>query len=346
MQTPLPHGWDQRPTGQRDGELGRPAATAWPVVPRVRAGAPLVALEPPGDQGTGSRPWLADAVRAGGGVVVEPAEAEALVWASPGQPDELAATVAAAPQLRWIQLPWAGIEPFIGVLDRAHVWTCGKGVYAEPVAEHALALALAGMRGIGRYARARRWDGHQVGVNLLGARVVILGGGSIAGSLIRLLTPFGARVTVLRRTPDPMVGVERVGTLADLDDVLPGVDLVVLALALTPETEGVIDAGRFALMGPDTWLVNVARGRHVVTADLVDALGEGALGGAALDVTDPEPLPEGHPLWSLPNCIVTPHLANTRRMARPLLSARVTENVRRFAEGEPLIGPVDVDAGY
>lgn len=94
------------------------------------------------------------------------------------------------------------------------------------------------------------------------------------------------------------------------------------------------------------WLVNVARGRHVVTEDLVRVLQDGAIGGAGLDVVDPEPLPDGHPLWSLPNCFITPHVGNTPDMAVPLLSARVRDNVRRYLAGEPLLGPVDVDAGY
>jgi phosphoglycerate dehydrogenase-like enzyme len=280
---------------------------------------------------------LADAVVAGGGQVVPLAEAEALVWAMPTGPDDLARAVANAPGVHWVQLPWAGVEPFLGVLDEAHLWTCGKGVYAEPVAELALTLALAGMRGLGTYARASRWEPPQ-GQNLLGAEVIVVGGGGIAASLCRLLGPFDSRVTVIRRTQPP--------TLDDLDGLLPAADLVVLALALTPITEGLFDRRRLGLMKPTAWLVNVARGRHVVTDDLVDALATGAIGGAGLDVTDPEPLPEGHPLWSLPNCLITPHVGNTPEMAVPLLAARVTENVRRFAAGEPLIGPVDVKAGY
>jgi phosphoglycerate dehydrogenase-like enzyme len=131
-----------------------------------------------------------------------------------------------------------------------------------------------------------------------------------------------------------------------LDDVLPGALLVVLALALTPETRGVLDARRLRLLDPEGWVVNVARGAHVVTDDLVEVLAAGEIGGAALDVTDPEPLPDGHPLWSEPRCIITPHTANTVAMAEPLLRARVTENVRRWIAGEDLIGPVDITAGY
>ena len=99
-------------------------------------------------------------------------------------------------------------------------------------------------------------------------------------------------------------------------------------------------------MEEHAWLVNVARGRHIVTDDLVEALRDGVIGGAALDVTDPEPLPADHPLWSLPNCIITPHVGNTPEMARPLLAERVTANVRRFAQGAELIGLVDTELGY
>ena len=144
-----------------------------------------------------------------------------------------------------------------------------------------------------------------------------------------------------------MDGADRGASGADgLHDALPGADAVFLALALTPETDGHHRRRRLGLMEPHAWLVNVARGAHVVTDDLVDVLAEGRIGGAALDVTDPEPLPDGHPLWDQPSCIITPHTANTTEMARPLLTARITENVRRFAAGEPLIGPVDPDLGY
>jgi phosphoglycerate dehydrogenase-like enzyme len=288
---------------------------------------------------------LTDAIETGGGTIVPLPDAEAIVWATPTGPQDLADTVASAPDIHWVQLPWAGVEPFISVLDRNHLWTCGKGVYAEPVAEHILTLALAGMRGLSHYVRENHWT-KPAGRNLLGADVVILGGGGITESLVRLLGPFNCHITVLRKRVTSMTGVDVVGTLDDLDSVLPSADLVAVALALTPETTGVLDARRLALMKPTSWIVNLGRGGHVVTDDLVAALRDGTIGGAGLDVTDPEPLPEGHPLWSLPNCIVTPHVGNTPDMAQPLLSSRVTENIRRFAAGEPLIGPVDVDLGY
>lgn len=294
---------------------------------------------------SGERSWLGDAVEAGGGTLVEPPEAAGLVWASTGAADELAALLADHPGIRWVQLPWAGVEPFAPVLDDRHLWTCGKGVYAAPVAEHALMLGLAGLRGLGTYARATRWSAPR-GENLLRAPVTIVGGGGITEELLGLLSPFGCRVTVVRRHPGPMTGAAEVVGPDGLVEALAGRRLVVLALALTAETTGLIGAPELAAMGPDAWLVNVARGAHVVTDDLVAALRSGAIGGAALDVTDPEPLPRDHPLWSLPNCLITPHVANTPAMARPLLSARIAENTRRFGAGEPLIGRVDVALGY
>jgi phosphoglycerate dehydrogenase-like enzyme len=212
------------------------------------------------------------------------------------------------------------------------------------VAEHALALALAGFRRIGQYSRATAW-GTGEGRNLFRARVVVLGGGGITESLLRLLGPFECDTTVVRRRLDPLPGATVVGE-DRLDEVLDGAHLLVLALALTPETRGIVDGRRLRLLAPDAWVVNVARGAHLVTDDLVQVLAEGAIGGAALDVTDPEPLPEGHPLWSEPRCIVTPHTANTVAMAEPLLRARVAENVRRWIAGEALVGPVDPAAGY
>jgi phosphoglycerate dehydrogenase-like enzyme len=161
-----------------------------------------------------------------------------------------------------------------------------------------------------------------------------------------MLGPFGSDVTVVRRSAVPLAGAARVLPPEELDEALTGALLVILALPLTSGTEGLIDRRRLGLLAEGACLVNVARGRHVVTDDLVAALRDGTLGSAGLDVTDPEPLPAGHPLWDLPNVIVTPHTANTEEMAEPLLSARVTENVRRWAAGEPLIGLVDPAAGY
>ena len=288
---------------------------------------------------------MSDAIVAGGGELTSLADAEGVIWGDPRDAGALAATVEGAPNASWIQLPFAGIENFVHLVDDEHTWTCGKGVYAKPVAELALTLALAGMRGLGTFTRAAEWSAPQ-GENPIGARVSILGGGGITESLVRMLTPFDCHITVVRRNLGHMDGVDEVLESDRYADALAGADLVVLALALTSETEGLIALGELELMERHAWLINVARGRHVVTEDLVVALGQRLIGGAGLDVTDPEPLPPDHPLWRLDNCLITPHVGNTPEMAIPLLSERITANVRRFAERRELIGLVDPDAGY
>lgn len=277
--------------------------------------------------------------------------ADALVWADPSAVDTFPDVIAAGPGVRWIGLPFAGIEPFVPYLDTHNangdrrLWTAAKGVYATPVAEHAVMLALAGMRGLATYARSDRWERPQ-GTNLVGANVVVFGAGGITEALLRLLEPFGATVTVVRRRPDPVVGADRVVSLADRLEVLPAADLVVLALALTEETRHVIGADELAAMKSTAWIVNVARGGHIDTEALLAAVRTEAIGGAALDVTDPEPLPAGHPLWSEPSILITPHVGNTPEMGIPLLADHITDNVRRFTASAPLSGVVDVDAGY
>jgi phosphoglycerate dehydrogenase-like enzyme len=298
-----------------------------------------------------SRPLMADAFRTAvldaGAVLGELGDAEGLVWADPARADLFPSVIAEAPHIRWIQLPYAGIEPFLPHLDDRFVWTCGKGVYAPPVAEHVLALTLAGLRHVHGYARSSTWQ-PPVGRNLLGARVTVFGGGGICEWVLRLFSPFDCRVTVVRRRDEPVPGAVVLPPERAIDAVR-GADVVVLALALTPATRGLVDRRFLEAMAPHAWLINVGRGAHVVTDDLVDALRAGTIGGAALDVTDPEPLPAGHPLWDLPNCIITPHIANTPEMGLPLIAARVRDNAARFARGDALDtldGLVDVAAGY
>ncbi len=288
---------------------------------------------------------MSAAVEAGGGTIADIDRAEGLIWADPGNTAAFPVLVADADRLEWIQLPYAGIEPFAHHLDDRWTWTCGKGVYAPAVAETALAMALAGFKHLHGYAREHSWSA-PVGRLLAGSRVTVLGGGGIAACLLPLLEPFGCVTTVVRRSGHPLFGADRTVTVDHLPDVLPATDLLVVALALTGETRGIIDAAAIDLLPDDAWIVNVARGGHIVTDDLVSALGEGRLGGAALDVTEPEPLPDGHPLWALPNCLITPHIGNTPEMGLDLLETFVEENVRRFCQGLDLLAPVDVALGY
>jgi len=288
-----------------------------------------------------------EAVRAGGGLLVEAdAAADGLVWLAPWDNDGLASAIDIT-GARWIQLASAGIEDTAatGLLDPALMWTCAKGAFAEPVAEHALMLALAGLRMLPDRIVARSW-GRSGGASLYDEHVCIVGGGGITARLLELLAPFRVAATVIRRTAAPVPGAARTMPTERLIDALVDAKVVFLALALTPQTERIIGAAQLAAMRPDSWLINVARGKHVDTAALVVALDEGAIAGAALDVTDPEPLPDGHPLWTQPRCIITPHTADTLEMIEWPLARRIQENVARFGAGQPLAGVVDPAAGY
>lgn len=313
-----------------------------------------VAIQPDPTDATGRvrpdglRDDLAAAVRSGGGEAVELGEpADGLVWANLHDTDGLRAALAATPEIRWVQLAAAGIESVAGtgLLSDGRSWTCAKGSYADPVAEHALLLALAGLRVLYRRIGASHW-GQADGLSLFDEPVTILGGGGIAQSLVRLVTPMRVPVTVVRRSGQPFPGAARTVTTDRLHEVLPGALVVFVALSLTPETMGIIGTKELELMDERAWLVNVGRGRHVDTDALVSALEGKVIAGAGLDVTDPEPLPDGHRLWSLPNAIITPHTADTEAMTRPLLAARVTANVRHLVAGEPLEGLIDPVAGY
>lgn len=293
------------------------------------------------------------AVERGGGRVVEPGEAEALVWVDPANPDGLKALLTTCPA-PWIQLPFAGIEAFFaaGVIDPTRTWTCAKGIYGHSTAEHALALMLMAARRLHIHVNARSWSsprgvGSGFGAaerRLADCTVLIVGTGGIGTELAAMLVPLRANVIGVNRSGSPMPNSIRTEKTDRLRELLPSADFVVLATALTPRTKGLLGAGELELMKPSAWLINVARGALVDTEALVEALRDGRIGGAALDVTDPEPLPDGHPLWDL--AIVTPHVANTWDMALPELSALVERNVRRYGQGEPLEGTVDPAAGY
>ena len=305
-------------------------------------GAPRVAVGP------GAAPWAAEAIRRGGGEAVAlDQDPVGLVWTDPGAMDALRSALATRPEISWVQLPQAGVERAFqaGVVDRQRRWTSAKGAFAEPVAEHALALILAGLRQLKVRARARTW-GAPAGESLFGQPVTVVGAGGIATVLLRLLEPFGTPVTVVRRHAEPVPGAVRTLSTPRLTEALAGARAVVLTVALTPQTLGLIGRSELAAMEPDAWLVNVARGGVVDTEALVEALRAGQIGGAALDVTDPEPLPAGHPLWDLPNCLITPHTADTEEMTRPLLAGRIAENVRRLAAGQELVGLLDPGLGY
>ena len=288
-----------------------------------------IAVEP------ASRPEFDDAIAASGGVRCEIArDVKALIWTDYSKPQQLHKLLDENPQIEWVQLPFAGVDAFSDLIAREPLFTSAKGSYSEPVAEHALMLCLSLGRDIPKRVRAKSW-GEKFAVSLYESRVLVVGAGGIANELQRLLEPFKNEVVLLGRSE-----------ISRLDEELPKADFVVLACALTDQTRGLFDADRFKLMKPTAYLVNVARGPVINTSDLIAALDSGFLAGAGLDVTDPEPLPEGHPLWNQPNVIITPHTADTDAQVVRMFADRIRENVAAYISGRELVGQVDKKLGY
>ncbi|WP_028057231.1 D-isomer specific 2-hydroxyacid dehydrogenase family protein [Candidatus Solirubrobacter pratensis] len=293
--------------------------------------------------GPGEQPELAHAVETAGGTVVSLAQADGVVWAGT-KPDSL-------PELprsvRWVQLPSAGVEPWMSRIAATPnvTFTSAAGAYAPQVAEHALALLLAGLRGIAASARERAWriPPHRT---LSGATVAIVGAGGIGRALIEQLAPFNVEVIAVTRRGHDVPGAARTLAADAIGDVWAQADHFVIAAPATGATRHLVGAHELAAMREHSWIVNIARGSLIDTDALVDALRERRIGGAALDVTDPEPLPDGHPLWTLPNALITPHIANPEAALTRQLARRVRENVERLASGEALIAQVDAERGY
>ena len=297
-----------------------------------------------------------DAVAAAGGEPCKMAQTvTGVIWTNYADPAGLHRLIIENPQLRWVQLPFAGVDAFAEVIadprirERNLIFTSAKGSYREPVAEHALALCLALGRAIRERVLAKSW-GKKFAKSLYDSNVLVVGGGGITEELVKLLEPFRTQVTVIRKHPAKPVNRERgdvrVLGFDQLDGAIPHADFIVIAAALTAETHKLFDARRFALMSEDAYLVNVARGPIIDTQALVDALSEGQIAGAAIDVTDPEPLPDGHPLWSAQNLIITPHTADTNEMVLRMFSVRIRENVAAFFGQGDWVGVVSPELGY
>lgn len=306
----------------------------------------LIAIEPKQFE-----PYVDAVVAAGGKVVPMSESVRAVIWTDYARPEALAQLLASNPQLEWVQLPFAGVDAFADVLKHPPLYanggrfTSAKGSYREPVAEHALMLCMALGRAIPERVRATSW-GSKFAVSLYDSNIVVVGGGGITEEFLKLVTPFRANVTVVRKHVQPMFGADSVVGFEQLDEVLPSADFVVLAAALTAETTHLFDSKRIGLMKPEAYLVNIARGPMIVTEDLVDALNAGVIAGAGVDVTDPEPLPDGHPLWSAKNVIITPHTADTKPMVLRMFALRVRENVLAYRGEGPWVGVVDPELGY
>ncbi|WBB70530.1 2-hydroxyacid dehydrogenase [Micromonospora sp. WMMD812] len=245
------------------------------------------------------------------------------------------------PDLEVVQLLSAGADAWVGRMPEGVTLCDARGVHDPSTAEWVVAAILAQLRAFPVFARAqarREWAYEAVAPTdeLTGKRVLIVGAGSIGSAVRDRLAPFDVTFTLVARTARPEQGVHGV---AELPRLLPEADVVVVLVPLTDQTRGLVDATFLAAMRDGALLVNAARGPVARTEALAAELGTGRI-SAALDVTDPEPLPADHPLWSMPNVLLTPHVAGSVRGLLPRAYRLVGDQVRRFAAGEPLLNEV------
>lgn len=257
-----------------------------------------------------------------------------------------------AHKLKWIQTTSAGIGQFVKAYgyDRAGwIFTTASGVHARPLAEFCLMAMLTFVKNyrlMEEQKRARRWQRFH-NTELRGLTVGILGLGKIGRDLAAVCRFFGMRIIATRRDARRAeAGVDLLLAPSQLEEMLPQVDFLVLCLPHTPETDGLLDAERIAKLKPGAFLINIARGALVDQAALVDALVDGRLGGAALDVTDPEPLPADDPLWELPNVIISHHSASTADTENGKLTDLFIRNLRRYLAGERMENLLDLELMY
>lgn len=261
-------------------------------------------------------------------------------------------------ELHWIQVYSAGIDRCVGnasLHNGNKVMTNGQRIASPALAEHAIALMMALVRGLDVYhANQLRgsWE-RDVGMagadfmELEGRTVLVVGLGGIGTQTAKRAHGLGMRVIATRNSrregPDY---VAYVGLADETLELARQADVVINTAPLTESTRGMFDAVFFDAMKPSAYFISVGRGASTVTGDLIAALENGKIAGAGLDVTDPEPLPEGHPLWTAPRVIISPHTAGRSDKSRDRLFLLVAENLRRYAAGEPLLSVVDIESGY
>jgi phosphoglycerate dehydrogenase-like enzyme len=275
---------------------------------------------------------------------------EAEVFAGWVSPEELSR----ATRLRWLQLGSAGADGFVKAVAPAVILTTASGVFGPAIAEHVLGMMLALVRGIDRMVILKQeahWGRAVPGLvrgGLSGKTLAIVGLGDIGRALAVRAKAFDMRVLGIRRRPSlaPPPGVDEVHTEDAIDAVLPRADHVVLALPATPRTDRLMDARRLALMKRGAYLYNVGRGNAVDEAALAQALRDGTLAGAGLDVFATEPLPSESPLYGLDNLVITPHVAGYTDSYAERFAALFVDNLRRYVAGQALENVVERERGY
>lgn len=267
-----------------------------------------------------------------------------------------AATLSAGKSIQWIQLVTAGVENCVSlpaVKERNILVTNMQRIAGPIIAEHVIAMTLALTRGLDVYIPAQvqgKWTarlppGRATTVD--GKTMLVVGLGGIGSEVAQRAHALGMKVTATRNSgrtgPD---FVSYVGLSDELPKLAADADIIVNTAPLTPQTKGIFNAALFGKMKPTAYFINIARGGSVVTSDLVDALNNKKIAGAALDVTDPEPLPAGHPLWKAPNLIITPHVSADSDLGAAAPLAVVRENLKRYSTGDKMLSVVDVTRGY
>lgn len=279
----------------------------------------------------------------------DPANAEVLFFRW-GLSAEATRRLISTPGLRWMHTASAGVDHilFPELRDSDILLTNASGVFDIPIAETVLAYMLAVVKRLPEFLtqqREHRWQKLPLR-ELRGLTVGIVGLGSIGAEVARLCRAFGMRVLGLRRRPAPSDVADEVLPPEHLHDLLSRSDFVVIAAPLTEQTQGLIGRAELAAMKPTAWLINISRGAIVDEEALIEALREGRIGGACLDVFAEEPLPAESPLWEMPNVLITPH----NSWSSPHIEEReielFLENLRRYVAGEPLLNVVDKQAGY
>jgi phosphoglycerate dehydrogenase-like enzyme len=249
-------------------------------------------------------------------------------------------------RLRWVHSASAGVDPYPNWLLGAPIVSCGRGVSSDEIADYVIASIYLQVKNLDaiRVHGPADWKYSPLG-RVPGAVVGILGFGAIGKAIAQRAQALGARVVATRRRPLPAsaLDIELVNSPAE---VLAVADHIVLALPATDATRHIVNAELLAHAKPTAHLINVARGSVLDQDALLAALNGGRLGFATLDVTEPEPLPAGHPLWTHPRVRLTPHVSSNHTEVRHVMFEQVQANLRRFVRGEPLAALVDPETGY
>lgn len=271
-----------------------------------------------------------------------------LGWIRNGFP----ALLKASPKLKWFHCSSAGVDPLIcqELIDSGVSLTCAKGLTIGPLlAEHAFALMLSLTRGLVEPISTKHWNSQSIsaqGAYELGGKTIgLVGFGGTGKELAIRAQSFGMTVIAIRRSPDLKSNFTEWGP-DRLFDMLEVADFVVISVPETPETRHMFNSEAFLKMKDTAILINVGRGKTVETNALLKALSEKQIFGAGLDVIDPEPLPESHPMWEMDNVVITPHIAGNSRERAQRNETVVIENLKRFYNGLPLQNTVDVNLGY